>query len=163
MSGFEPTTQWSEAQHATAGLRRMLMSNFDVFSLLAQVFIVSVDRAYKEGSTKKYWKFSMAQFLWYDCTFKKQYTVPVTLTFDLWRTIFDVNWVQTYKYPVYLFQIDISSNSREIKYQNVGTIYVYDIVTDRQTHTQTDTQYLTTPSGGEVIRQPVLWGVWGSL
>ena len=25
----------------------------------------------------------MAQFLWYDCTFKKQCTVPVTLTFDI--------------------------------------------------------------------------------
>ena len=24
----------------------------------------------------------MAQFLWYDCTFKKQCNVPVTLTFD---------------------------------------------------------------------------------
>ena len=24
----------------------------------------------------------MAQFLWYDCTFKKQCTVPVTLTFE---------------------------------------------------------------------------------
>ena len=30
----------------------------------------------------------MAQFLWYDCTFKKQYTVPVTLTFDIWRSIY---------------------------------------------------------------------------
>ena len=44
----------------------------DVINLLAQVFIVSFDRAYKEVSTKTYWKFSMAQFLWY-----------VTLTFDL--------------------------------------------------------------------------------
>ena len=35
----------------------------DVISLLAQVFIVSVDRAYKEVSTKKYLKFSMAQLL----------------------------------------------------------------------------------------------------
>ena len=26
---------------------------------------------------------SMAQFWWYDCTFKKQCTVPVTLTVDL--------------------------------------------------------------------------------
>ena len=24
----------------------------------------------------------MAQFLWYDCTFKKQCTVPVTLTYE---------------------------------------------------------------------------------
>ena len=43
----------------------------------------------------------MAQFLWYNYTFKKQDTVPVTLTFDLWRSIyFLVNWVQPYKYPV---------------------------------------------------------------
>ena len=35
----------------------------DVISLLALVFIVSVDRAYKEVSTKKYKKMSMAQFL----------------------------------------------------------------------------------------------------
>ena len=30
----------------------------------------------------------MAQFLWYNYTFKKQDTVPVTLTFDLWRSIY---------------------------------------------------------------------------
>ena len=42
----------------------------DVISLLDQVYIVSVDRAYKEVYTKKYGTFSMAQFLWYDCTFK---------------------------------------------------------------------------------------------
>ena len=60
----------------------------DVISLLALVFIVSVDKAYKEVSTKKYLKISIAQFLWYDCTFKKQCTVPVTLTFDLSKSIF---------------------------------------------------------------------------
>ena len=37
---------------------------------------------------KKYWNFSMAQFLWYDCAFKKQCTVPVILTFILWRLLF---------------------------------------------------------------------------
>ena len=40
------------------------------------------------GGRGKNWNFSMAQFLWYDCTFKKQDTVPVTLTFDLWRSIY---------------------------------------------------------------------------
>ena len=30
----------------------------------------------------------MAQFLWYDCTFKKKDTVAVTLTFDIWRSIY---------------------------------------------------------------------------
>ena len=35
----------------------------DVISLLAQVFIVSFDRTYKEVSTKKYLKICMDQFL----------------------------------------------------------------------------------------------------
>ena len=60
----------------------------DVISLLAQVFIVSSNRVSKEVSMKKNWNFSMAQFLWYNYTFKKQDTVPVTLTFDLWRSIY---------------------------------------------------------------------------
>ena len=37
-------------------VKRQILTYFcDVISLLAQVFIVSVDRAYKEVSTKKYW------------------------------------------------------------------------------------------------------------
>ena len=60
----------------------------------------------------------MAQFLWYDCTFKKQCTVPVTLTF--WKSMFfqciDNNPISV----LYEFQIDISTNSWEIKYQNMG-------------------------------------------
>ena len=59
----------------------------------------------------------MAQFLWYDCTFKKQCTVPVTLTFDLYF----VQWIDNDPISVlYEFQIDISTNSWEIKYQNTG-------------------------------------------
>ena len=57
---------------------------------------------------------------------------------------------------LYKFQIHISSNSREIKYQNIGRTHRH---THRQTDTQTHTdrqtwwkQYLATPSGGEVIR-----------
>ena len=62
----------------------------------------------------------MAQFLWYDCTFKKQCTVPVTLTFDLWKSIF-FQWIDNDPISVlYEFQIDISTNSWEIKYQNMG-------------------------------------------
>ena len=57
----------------------------DVISLLALVFILSSNRVSKE---EKKWNFSIAQFLWYDCTFKKQDTAPVTLTFDLWRSIY---------------------------------------------------------------------------
>ena len=68
-----------------------------LISLLARVFIVSFDRAYREVYTKKYWKVSVLQFLWYDCTFKNLCTVPVTLTFDLWRSIiFFVNWLSAY-------------------------------------------------------------------
>ena len=60
----------------------------DVISLLARVFIVSSNRVSKEVSMKQKWNFSMAQFVWYNYTFKKQDTVPVTLTFDLWRSIY---------------------------------------------------------------------------
>ena len=69
----------------------------DVISLLAPVFIVSSNRVSKEVSMKKK-KNSMAQFLWYNYTFKKQDTVPVTLTFE--GPFILVNWVQPYKYPV---------------------------------------------------------------
>ena len=45
-------------------VKRQILTYFcDVFSLFAQVFIVSFDRVYKEVSTKKYRKFSMGQFL----------------------------------------------------------------------------------------------------
>ena len=68
----------------------------------------------------------MAQLLWYDCTFKKQCTVPVTFTYFQW---IEYNPISI----LYKFQIDISSNSWEIKYQNIGR-------THTQTHTQTDRQ-----------------------
>ena len=89
----------------------------------------------------------MSQFLWYDCTFKKQCTVPVTLTIDLWRSIF-FQWIEYNPIRIlYTFQIDISSNSREIKYQNIG-----------RTHRQTGwKQYIATPSGGEVIIGLIRW------
>ena len=62
----------------------------------------------------------MAQYLWYDCTFKKQCTVPVTLTFDVWKSMF-LQWIDKDHISVlYEFQIDISTNSWEIKYQNMG-------------------------------------------
>ena len=62
----------------------------------------------------------MAQFMWYDCSFKKQCTVPVTLTFDLWKSNFS-QWIDNDPISVlYEFQIDISTNSWEIKYQDMG-------------------------------------------
>ena len=91
----------------------------DVISLLARVFIVSFDRAYKEVSTKKYWKFSVAQFLWYDCTLQKPMYRPCDL--DLWPM--KVNYFLWIDYQpisvLYKFEIDSSTNSREIKYLNI--------------------------------------------
>ena len=64
------------------------------------------------------WRFSMAQFLWYDCTFKKQMYRPCDL--DLWQSIF-FQWIDNDPISaLYEFQIDISTNSWEIKYQNMG-------------------------------------------
>ena len=92
---------------------------YDVISLLARVFILSFDRAYKEVSTEKYWKFSVAQFLWYDCTLQKPMYRPCDL--DLWPM--KVNYFVWIDYQpisvLYKFQIDISTNSREIKYLNI--------------------------------------------
>ena len=62
----------------------------------------------------------MTQFVWYDCTFKKQCTVPVTLTIDLWKSMF-FQWIDNDPISLmYEFPIDISTNSWEIKYQNMG-------------------------------------------
>ena len=59
----------------------------------------------------------MAQFLWYDFTFKKQCTIPVTLTYQ--SHFF--RWIDNDPISVlYAFQIDIYTNSWEIKYQNMG-------------------------------------------
>ena len=62
----------------------------------------------------------MAQFLWDDCTFKKQCTGPCDL--DLWHM--EVNffwWIDNDPISVlYEFQTEFSTNSREIKYQNMG-------------------------------------------
>ena len=58
----------------------------------------------------------MAQFLWYDCTFKKQCTVPVTLTIDLWRSIL-FQWIEYNPISIlYKFQIDIVIKDRYQSY-----------------------------------------------
>ena len=116
----------------------------------------------------------MAQFVWYDCTFKKQCTLPETLTFDLWRSIFFL-WIEYNPISIlYKFQINISSNSREIKYQNIGRTHTQTDThtnrhTDRQTYRQTDRQtgwkqYLATPSSGEVnidVMRLYILAEWG--
>ena len=86
----------------------------DIIFLIALVVIVSFDRAYKEVSTKKYWKKLWLSFC--EMTFKKQRTVPVTLTFDGQFCV----WIDYDPISVlYGFQIDISTNNREIKYRNI--------------------------------------------
>ena len=72
----------------------------DVIYLLAQICIVSVDMAYKEVYTKKYWKFDID--LW-----------PMKVNFFQWINNDTIS-------VLYEFQIDISTNSWEIKYQNIG-------------------------------------------
>ena len=52
--------------------------------------------------------------------FKKQSTIPVTLTFDLWKSMFFQCIDNDPISVLYEFQIDISTNSWEIKYQNMG-------------------------------------------
>ena len=119
----------------------MLKSNIDVFfvtSFLCSLEFLLFHRI--EYPKRCLWIFySMAQFLWYDCTYKNQCTAPVTLTFDLWRSIF-FQWIESHPISVlYKFEIDISSNSREIKYQNIGRTHTQ-THTPPHTHTQTDTQ-----------------------
>ena len=91
----------------------------DVISLLAQVFIVPVDRAYKEVPTIFFLNCIWLSFC--DMTVPSKNNVP-----SLWP------WPLTYESQffqridndpmsvLYEFQIDISTNSREIKHQNMG-------------------------------------------
>ena len=111
----------------------MLKSNIDVFfvtSFLCSLQFLLFHRIEypKRCIWKKKWNFSMAQFLYR--------TVPVTLTFDLWKSI-EYNPISI----LCKFQIDISSNSREIKYQNIGRTHRHtDRHTDTRTHRHTDRQ-----------------------
>ena len=115
----------------------MLKSNIDVFlvtSFLCSLQFLLFHRIEypKRCLLKKIYN-SMAQFLWYDCTYKKQCTVPVTLTFDLWK-----------------YRPDTQTHTQT------------DRQTHRQTDRQTGwKQYLATRSGGEVIKK--IWlKVWQS-
>ena len=80
----------------------------DVIYLFAQVFIVSVDRAYKEVSTNKILKivYGLVFVIW--LYLQKAMYRPCDI---------DLQWIDS---VLYEFQIDISTNSWEIKYQNMG-------------------------------------------
>ena len=76
----------------------------------------------------------MSQFLWYDCTLKNN--VP-----SLWHLAYDGNFDYDPISVLYKVQIDISTNNREIKYQNIGRTQRH---ADRQTGSK---QYIATSSG----------------
>ena len=109
----------------------MLKSNIDVFfcdviSLLALVFIVLSNRSV--FPKRCLWK-KIVFVIW--LYLQKAMYHPCDL--DLWPmkvNSFSVNWVQPISI-LYKFQIDISSNSWEIKYQNIGQTHTH-------THRQTD-------------------------
>ena len=90
----------------------------DVISLLVQVFIVSVDRAYREVSTKKILKIFYGSVFVIWLYLQKAMYRPCD--FDLWQSMF-FQWIDNDPMSaLYEFQIDISTNSWEIKYQNMG-------------------------------------------
>ena len=93
----------------------------DFISLLARVFIVSVDRAYKEVYTKKAKNknFYGSVFVIWLYLQKAMYR-PCDL--DLWPIKVNFfRWIDNDPISVlYSFQIEISTNSWEIKYQNMG-------------------------------------------
>ena len=124
----------------------MLKSNIDVFVVTS--FLCSLE--YPNRCLLKINEI----FLWlsfYDMTvLQKAMYRPCDL--DLWPMKVNIFLCIEY-HPINIlhkFQIDISSNSWEIKYQNIGRTHTQ---TDTHTHRQTDNkQYLATPSGGEVIK-----------
>ena len=107
----------------------MLKSNIDVFfvtSFLCSLKFLFFQRI--EYPKRCLWK---KKFLWLSfcdmTTFKKQDTVPVTLTFDLWRSHRHTD----------------THRAHRCTHRH----------TDRHTHRQTGwKQYLATPSGGEVTK-----------
>ena len=102
-------------------VKRQILTYFcDVISLLAQVFIVSFDRAYKEVSTKKILNiFYGSVFVIWLYLQKAMYR---SCDLDLWPMKVNVfQWIDNDPISVlYEFQIDISTNRWEIKYQNMG-------------------------------------------
>ena len=89
----------------------------DVISLLAQVFIVPFEKAYKRVVCKKNFYGSVFDIRLY---LRKAKYRPCDL--NLWPMKVNVfQWIDNDPVSVlYEFQIDISTNSWEIKYQNMG-------------------------------------------
>ena len=101
----------------------------DVISLLAQVFILSSNRVSEEVSMKFFYGSVFVIWLY----FQKAMNRPCDL--DLWHMKVNFfEWIENNPISIlYQFQIDISSSSREIKYQNIGRTHRY---TDTHTHTR---------------------------
>ena len=102
-------------------VKRQILTYFcDVIFLLAQVFIVSFDRAYKEVSTKNILKIFYGSV--FDITVPSKSNVPSLWPWPLtYESQCFFQWIDNDPISVlYEFQIDISTNSWEIKYQNMG-------------------------------------------
>ena len=125
----------------------MLKSNIDVFfvtSFLCSLKFLLFHRI--EDPKRCLWK-NIEIFLCFSfCDMTSKSNVPSLWPWPLTHEGPFFQWIEYNPISIlYKFQIDISSNSREVKYQNIGRH------TDRHTHTQTGwKQYLATPSGGEV-------------
>ena len=92
----------------------------DVIYFFAPVFIVSVDRAYKKVSSKNILKIVFGSVLVIWLYLQKAMYRPCDI--DLWHMKDNFfQWIDSDPISVLSeFQIDISTNSWEIKYQNMG-------------------------------------------
>ena len=80
--------------------------------LLAQVCIVSFDRAYKEVPTTKYWTCSMAHFFVIWLYLQKAMFRPRDCDPDLWPMNVNISWYIDYDYIRVLYEF-------QIKYRNI--------------------------------------------
>ena len=107
----------------------------DVIYLFALVFIVSVDRAYKEVSTKNILKIVYGSVFVIWLHLQKAMYRPCDI--DLWPMKDNFfQWIDSDPISVlHEFQIDISTNSWEIKYQNmgIGLLHVKTLHTSKMT------------------------------
>ena len=107
----------------------------DVISLLAQVFILPSNRVSKEVSMKKKKKILWLSFC--DMAVLSKSKIPSLWPWPLTYEGQYILWIEyNHISNLYKFQIDISSNSRAIKYQNISRTHRY---TDRHTHTHRQT------------------------
>ena len=132
----------------------MLKSNIDIFFVTS--FLCSLKFLlfhWMEYPKRCLWKNKILWLSFCDMNVPSKNNVPSLWPWPLtlWRSIF-FQWIEYNPISIlYKFQIDISSNSREIKYQNIGRTHRH---TDR--HTDREIARVKTiprnPLRGEVIK-----------